>query len=225
MHGRFALILSLLLAVVPEGLRAAEFYVSRHHWHSGIVVARADIPEGIWPPGVVARDFAGCRCLELGWGDRTFYTAPKPTVLMGVSAALIPGRSVLHIAGFPGPPSGTHQWAELVRVPCTRVEFVALCHALGGSFARDATGNAQPLGRGLYGWKSQFYAARGNYWIGNTCNSWTLRETRAGGLPTRIGPAGTLSSGAVTGQVRRLLLDGERHHATRDQSNPYPFPR
>ncbi len=53
---------------MAPGLRGAEFYVSRHHWHSGIVVARADIPAGAWPPGVVERDFAGCRCLELGWG-------------------------------------------------------------------------------------------------------------------------------------------------------------
>ncbi len=139
-----------------------------------------------------------------------FYTAPQPTALMAVQVSLIPGRSVLHIAGFPGPPSGTPQWAELVRVPCTRAEFVALCRALGESFARDATGNAQPLGRGLYGLKSQFYAARGDYWIGNTCNSWTLREARAGGLPTRIGPAGTLSSGAVTAQVRRLMAGRTR---------------
>ncbi len=209
MNGRFAstvsaLSLSLLLAVVP-GMRAAEFYVSRHHWHSGIVIARADVPAGLWPPGVVERDFAGCRCLELGWGARSFYTAPHPTALMAVQVSLIPGRSVLHVAGFPGPPTGTPQWAELVRVPCTRAEFIALCRALGQDFECDATGNAPPLGRGLYGFKSQFYVARGSYWIGNTCNSWTLRAARAGGLPTRVGPAGTLSSGAVTAQVRRLV--------------------
>ena len=200
----FVLVWTAVLALATVA-RGAEFHVGRDRWHSGIIVERAAIPAGAWPPGVVERDFAGCRSLELGWGDRTYYIAPHPTVLMAIRAALIPGPSVLHIAGFAGPPQGAYPWVELVRVPCSPEEFAVLCRALGASFARDATGNAQPLGRGLYGFKSQFYAARGRYWIGNTCNTWTLREVRAGGLPTRIGPAGTLSAGAVTAEVRRLL--------------------
>ncbi len=200
----FIFLTFLLLTVVPS-LRAAEFYVVRHHWHSGIVVACADIPAGAWPDEVFERDFAGCRCVEVGWGDRKFYMAAKPTALMGVSAALLPGRSVLHIAGFATPIAATPQWAEVVRVPCTRGQLAELCRAVGESFAVDADGHAPRLGPGLYGFKSGFYAARGRYWIGDTCNSWTLREARAGGLPTRVGPAGTLSSGAVTAQVRRLL--------------------
>ena len=190
--------------------RGAEFYVGRDRWHSGIIVERAAIPAGAWPPCVAERDFAGCRSLELGWGDRTYYIAPHPTVLIAIRAALIPGPSVLHIAGFAGPPQGAYPWTELVRVTCSAEEFAALCRALGASFVRDARGSAQPLGRGLYGLKSQFYAARGRYWIGNTCNTWTLREARAGGLPTRVGPAGTLTSGAVTAQVRRLVAGHAR---------------
>ncbi len=184
--------------------QAAQFYVVRHGWHSGIVVNRADIPADAWPPGVTTRDFAGCRCLELGWGDRAFYMPPHPTILLALRAALIPGPSVLHVAGFTEPPVKLHQWTEVVPVSCTRAEFVALCHALSEGFTRDAKGCAIDLGAGLYGFESHFYAARGSYWLGDTCNSWTLREARASGLPTRLGPAGTLSSGAVTAQVRRL---------------------
>ena len=154
------LLAAWILTATPA-LRAAEFYVVRHGWHSGIVVSRADIPAGTWPPGVAERDFAGCRCLELGWGDRKFYTAPKPTALMAVSAALIPGRSVLHVAGFTVLPTATHQWTELVRVPCTREEFARLCRALGDSFARDAHGDAQRLGRGCMGSKVSFTPRRG----------------------------------------------------------------
>ena len=196
----------LLLAWValPGCVQAEEFAVVRHGWHSGIVVRRADIPRGAWPPGAAGREFAGCRYLELGWGDRAFYTAPHPTVPMALRAALVPGPSVLHVAGFAVPPARAHLWVEVVTVPCTRAEFVSLCRALGTSFARDSAGRAEPLGAGLYGLKSRFYAATGHYWIGDTCNSWTLRAARAGGLPTRLGPAGTLSSAAVTAQVRRL---------------------
>ena len=197
--------LLLFAARLLPGAQAAEFYVVRHGWHSGIVVNRADIPLDAWPRGVKAHDFVGCRCLELGWGDRAFYTAPHPTVLMALRAALFPSPSVLHVAGFAEPPAKLHQWAEVVPVPCTREELAALCRALGESFARDAIGRAVDLGMGLYGYKSHFYAARGSYWLGDTCNSWTLRELRASGLPTRLGLAGTLSSASVTAQVRRLL--------------------
>jgi uncharacterized protein (TIGR02117 family) len=201
-----ACLLWLFVAATLASAHASEFYVVRHGWHSGIVVRRKDIPADTWPPGVAERDFAGCRCLELGWGDHAFYTAPHPGALMAVRAALVPGPSVLHVAGFSAAdPAKTHQWAEVVRVSCTRAELTALCRALGTSFERDSANRAKGLGVGLYGVKSRFYAARGRYWIGNTCNSWTLREARVGGLPTRVGPAGTLSSGAVTAQVRRLL--------------------
>jgi uncharacterized protein (TIGR02117 family) len=201
--------LAIALAIVAlagpgRQLQAAEFYVVRDRWHSGIVVARADIAAGAWPAGTVEH-FAGCRCLELGWGDRAYYIAPHPTALMAVRAALVPSPSVLHIAGFAGPVRGAYPWAEVVRVPCTPGEFTALCRALGASFELDASGQAESLGPGLYGLRSEFYAARGRYWLGNTCNSWTLREARAGGVPTRVGPVGSWSSAAVTAEVRRLL--------------------
>ena len=213
------LLLLLALTVLSSGAHAAEFYVVRHGWHSGIVVNRADIPPDAWPSGVAERDFAGCRCLELGWGNRVFYTAAHPTVLMAVRAALIPGPSVLHVAGFAGPATAVHQWAEVVPVSCTREQFAALCRALGDSFTRDASGHAASLGTGLYGFRSHFYAARGSYWLGDTCNSWTLREVRASGLPTRVGPAGTLRSSAVTAQVRRLLAAG-RTRSEQEAADP-----
>ncbi len=198
-------VLAAALILAAPALQAAEFFVDRHGWHSGIVLARAAIPAEAWPPGVVERDFAGCQSLELGWGDRNFYTAPHPGVLLALRAALFFDPGVLHIVGFERSASRALPNAEFVRVRCTEEQLADLCRALGASFGRDATGRAQPLGRGLYGFKSQFYTAHGRYWIGNTCNSWTLREARTGGVPTRVGPLGTLSSGAVTVQVRRLV--------------------
>ena len=186
--------------------RAAEFYVTSHGWHTGIVVPRAAVLEhGSWPPGVAERDFAGCAWLELGWGDRKFYMAKKPGITMALGAALVPGPSVLHVVGYPGPPELGRDRDNLVPVPCTPAELRALCRALGASFQRDAAGRAPRLGPGLYGFKSGFYAAHGRYWIGNTCNTWTLCAERAGGLPVRVGVAGTLRAGAVIAQTRKVL--------------------
>ena len=200
-----AVALTLVLAV-GTAARGAEYYVTSHGWHTGIAVPRAAVlaAGAAWPPGVAAHDFAGCAWLELGWGDRKFYMAKKPGVAMAVGAALVPGRSVLHVVGLPASPGRERaRWTALVPIPCTDVELRDVCRALGASFERDAAGRAPRLGPGLYGVRSGFYAARGRYWIGDTCNSWTLRTARAGGLALRVGPRGTLQAGAVIAQVRR----------------------
>ncbi len=181
-----------------------EFYVDNHGWHSGIIVPRAAIPCGAWPPGVVERDFAGCAYLELGWGDRKFYLAKKPGVLLALGAALVPGPSVLHIAGFGPELAHAHAWSEVVAVPCTHAELAGLCRDLGRSFDTDARGRVGRIGSGLYGRRSGFYPARGSYWIGNTCNNWTAREMRAGGLPADTSVFGAFTSGQVVAQARRM---------------------
>ncbi len=185
--------------------RAAEFYVDSHGWHSGIVVPRAAIPPGAWPPGVVERDFAGCAYLELGWGDRKFYPAKHPNAWMVFDAALLPGPSVLHIVGLEPPLADAHVWSALVTVTCPPEELVALCRDLGRSFETDAQGRAARMGPGLYGKRSGFYPARGAYWIGNTCNNWTARELRAGGLFAGSDVFRAFTSGQVIGQARRLV--------------------
>lgn len=184
--------------------RTAAFYVDSHGWHSGIFIPRAAIPPGAWPSGVVEQDFAGCAYLELGWGDRKFYPAKHPGVLMAFDAALLPGPSVLHIAGLQPPLADAHTWSALVKVPCTRGELAGLCRDLGRSFERDSRGRTRRMGPGLYGAKSGFYPAQGSYWIGNNCNNWTARELRAGGLPAHPDVFRAFTSGEVVAQTRRL---------------------
>lgn len=188
----------------PGVARPAVFYVGSHGWHTSIVVPRAQIPAQLWPRGVIERTFLRDRYLEIGWGDRKFYTAPKPNALMALDAVFLPGPSVLHVAGLGAPLAGALAWSALVRVPCTRAEFAHLCGALGDSFARDGNGSASAIGPGLYGEMSRFYPARGRYYLLNTCDTWTARMMRAGGLPAETCPVGTWSAGAIIKQARRL---------------------
>lgn len=202
--GRLGALVACAWALASGEAGAAEFYVDNHGWHSGIVVPRAAIPPGAWPPGVVERDFAGCAYLELGWGDRKFYPAQQPTVLMALDAALLPGPSVLHLAGLNPSLANAHAWSALVAVHCTGVQLAGLCRDLGRSFETDPRGEATRMGPGLYGRRSGFYAARGSYWIGNTCNTWTAREIKAAGLPASTSVFRASTSGQVVGQARRL---------------------
>ncbi|MDQ6808693.1 MAG: DUF2459 domain-containing protein [Verrucomicrobiota bacterium] len=196
------------LCAAPNASRAAqqaEFYVGSHGWHTSIIVLRRDIPAGAWPRGVAAETFAGFDYLEVGWGDRKFYTAPKPNAAMALDAVLSPGPSVLHIVGLNTPIETALPWSALERVPCTREERASLCRALGDSFAPDRNGDASTVGKGLYGKTSRFYAARERYGLFNTCDTWTARMMRAGGLNADTSLAGTWSAGAVVAQARRLI--------------------
>lgn len=195
----------------PTGLRGNDnvhdwaFFVGSRGWHSSITVERAAIPKGAWPAGIVERTFAGSRYVEVGWGDADFYMARRPTVLTALDAALLPGASVLLVVGLSPPLEKALPWGALQRVPCSKEELHAICRAMGATFQRDEDGGASPVGSGLYGRTSRFYAAHGLYSSVHTCNHWTARMMRAGGLRSSLAPTETWSSGAVVAQARRLI--------------------
>lgn len=167
---------------------------------------RARIPAGLWPGGVADRTFARYPFLEIGWGDRKFYTAPKPNALMAFDAVFSPGPSVLHVVGLRRPLDQALSWSALVPERCTKQEFENLCRALGDSFERDSRGQAHPIEVGLYGETSRFYPALGRYSLLNTCDNWTARMMRAGGLPAETNGPRTWSAGAIISQARRLAV-------------------
>lgn len=180
------------------------FFVGSRRWHSSITVERAAIPKNAWPPGVLEKTFRGCPYIEVGWGDADFYMARHPTLFTAIDAVFMPGSSVLLLVGLDPPLERALPWGDLVRVPCTAEEFDALCREIGASFKLDEKGNAKAVGVGLYGRTSRFYAAKGLYSGLHTCNNWTTRTMRAGGLKTSLAPNHVWSSGAVVAQARRL---------------------
>jgi len=193
-----------LSVVAANGANEHYFYVGSHGWHTSIIVARAEIPARTWPRGVAGQTFSRYPYVEIGWGDRKFYTAPKPGAAMAIDAALSPGPSVLHLVGLRPPLEQALPWSALVRVRCTDANFINLCRAIGDTFERDASGRALSIGPGLYGETSRFYSARGRYYLFNTCDTWTARMMRAGGLSADTSLIGTRSAGAIIAQARRL---------------------
>ena len=210
----FAIAALCLLSAVhcTEAVSESGFYVGSHGWHTSIIVSRAQIPASAWPRHVINPTFSRYPYLEIGWGDRKFYTARKPNVAMAFDAAFLPGPSVLHVVGLRPPLARALSWSALVRVPCTKSELADLCQALGDSFERDMSGKAYALGPGLYGETSRFYPARGRYYLFNTCDTWTARMMRAGGLPANTSPMATWSAGAIIAQARRLAAHKQRNN-------------
>jgi uncharacterized protein (TIGR02117 family) len=184
-------------AELPSVSAAAKVvYVMGHGWHTGLVVRRADIPDGMWPEQA---DFPAAQYLEVGWGDKDFYQAPEPTLSLALKAALQSTASVLHVVGFAVPPEDYFAASEVIAVRLAPQGFAHLVTFIHQTYKRDAHGHAIPLGPGWYE-HSKFYLATGTYHLFNTCNTWVAKALRAAGAPMRTGSA--LTAGSVMEQVR-----------------------
>lgn len=168
-------------------------YVASNGWHSGIVLARSDLPAGAIPE---ADDFPGAAYLEFSWGDAKYFPAPEKGLGMAMSALLTPTPAVLHLAGLPAHPRQVFPSAEVVELYLTPEGFRSLVAYLDEAFARD---NAEPSTQGLYRF-SRFYPATGNFHLFNTCNTWTARGLAIAGLPVTV--TGTLRAEALMAQLR-----------------------
>ncbi len=174
-------------------------FVTSNGWHSGIVVAKADLPPDRIPETV---DLPEARFLEFGWGDAVYYPAKQPTFGMSLQAALVPTPAVVHVAGLWGEPARVYPKAEVISLPIDAENFVRLIDFIDDSFERSGAPRAAATGPGLYA-TSHFYPAKGSFHLFNTCNTWTARALAAAGFD--ISASGTSRAEALMQQVRALV--------------------
>lgn len=174
-------------------------FITSNGWHSGIVVAKADLPPDRLPETV---DFPEARFLEFGWGDAVYYPAKQPTFGMSLQAALVPTPAVVHVAGLWGEPARVYPKAEVVSLPINDETFARLVDFVDASFERSGAARVAATGPGLYP-TSRFYPAKGSFHLFNTCNTWTARALAAAGFD--VSASGTSRAEALMQQVRALV--------------------
>ena len=165
---------------------AHRIWVVSNGWHSGIVLARADVPESVIPE---IADFPQARFFEFGWGDAEFYPAREAGAWLALRAAF-PGPAVMHVAGLPDHPARI--WPNVTILPFA-VDADALRRLLDflrHSFDRAGAGRAVVTARGIYPF-SLFYPATGRFHVFNNCNTWTAQALTAMGLGVSLGGVNT----------------------------------
>lgn len=172
-------------------------YVLSDGWHSGVVLARSDIPAGRVRE---AADFPKAAYLEFGWGDRAYYPSPNPGLGTALAAALVPTPSVVHMAGRERPPVHLGRGWETLVVHVNKAGIDRLVARLDATFARPEGGRAPAIARGLYP-NSRFYPAHGQFYLFNTCNTWTARMLAAAGVPMTTG---VITADDLMRQLREL---------------------
>lgn len=173
-------------------------YVVNHGWHTGLILRRRDVPEGLWPEKA---DFPEADFLELGWGDWDYYQADVPGVGLTLKAALWPTASVLHVVGVKGAVADRFGGFELIPLDLPDERFNDLVAYVDRSYARDRGAKTSPIGPGWSG-DSLFYPARGRFHLFNTCNGWTSGALEAAGFP--MGLLRPITAGQVIARVRRF---------------------
>lgn len=172
-------------------------YLVRHGWHTGIVFRKADLPAD----SPLRREFPQADHVEAGWGDRDYYMAQDPGLWLGLRALLWPTPGVLHIVGVNGPPRLQFPEATVIELGVTQPGLERMHEQVRSSFERDASGAVKLLGPGLYG-DGRFYASVEAFHGLKTCNVWTARLLRAGGLP--VTPGAAITADMLLGQVLPL---------------------
>ncbi len=183
-----------------DGPLVHEVRVISNGWHTAIIVRRTEVlATGVLPE---ADDFPEAAFLEFGWGDRVYYPASEKTVGMTLDAALVATPAVMHIAGLPDWPERLSASLQAVPLSLTEVGFQRMIIAISAEIERPESGRARPISRGLYE-NSHFYHAHGSFHLFNTCNTWTARMLRAGGIG--ISPSGIITADDLMDRLEAAL--------------------
>ena len=194
-----ALIIAVNMVIVVIKCFAAEIensaenevYVVNHGWHTGFVVPASDIQKLI--PELKQR-FKNVPYIEFGWGDNEFYQAEEITSGVTLKAIFLPTDSVVHAVAVTRKADKYFKHSEVEKFCLEDPEFKSLVKFISSSFYRDESGNILKLNHGIYG-DSQFYKAKGDFHIFNTCNKWTAKGLESAGM--NISTTFKLTAGSI----------------------------
>ncbi len=167
-----------------------------HGWHAGLVLPSRAAALADWPLGSNPRL---AEQVEVGWGERDYYTTSDPGWWLAVKAVLVPNESVLHLVWLDARLEESFSGSEILQIRLSASGMEQLSRYIGDSFARNEQGLGIDLGAGKYG-DSRFYLSRERYHAFNTCNVWVARALHAAGCP--ISPAFALTVKDLMERVR-----------------------
>ena len=180
-----------------------EVYVVNHGWHTGFVLPASHIQQII--PELKNR-FENVPYIEFGWGDNEFYQAEEITSGITLKAIFLPTDSVVHAVAVTRKADKYFTHSEVEKFCLEDPEFKSLVKFISSSFYRDESGNILKLNNGIYG-DSQFYKAKGDFHIFNTCNKWTAKGLESAGM--NISTTFKLSAGSIMNYLSREGSSGK----------------
>ncbi|NOX90071.1 MAG: DUF2459 domain-containing protein [Calditrichaeota bacterium] len=158
-----------------------QVHVFSYGWHTGLVVAMADIPKQYRP---YFKMLKGHRFVEISWGDAKFYQNRDPQVnwWLAIRAVLLPTKSVMHLVGFDASIEDFYRFSEVQTIFLPKKDFDRMMGFICSFFEPDSVHKFSIIDRGLYG-DSWFLKSKATYIFPYTCNVWTARALRKASIP------------------------------------------
>jgi uncharacterized protein (TIGR02117 family) len=179
----------------PEG--DAIIYVVGRGWHTDIGLS---VDEVSGPLAGLERDYPGVRFMMFGFGERA-YLMTRGTGSGEALSALLPSKSAILMTALRAPPTDAFADEQVVTLRLGQHNVDRIADLIWQALEKQPDGSAYRLADGPYG-GSAFYASNETYDAFNTCNTWTARLLRDGGL--NVNPDGVLFVGQVMRQVAQI---------------------
>ena len=174
-------------------------HVVRHGWHTGFVipseVIQSRLPE-------LAERFGETPYLEFGWGDRAYYQSADKSLGITLRAVLWPTDAIVYTRAIPDKPRDYYPDAKVETLCLESRQFALLVNFIENSFYRDTAGDIVFSQDGLLE-NSLFFKGTGEYYLFNTCNTWTARGLKSAEF--EISPAFKVQAGSVMRSVARNM--------------------
>jgi len=178
---------------MPSGkeMDSTTVFVAKHGWHTAILVEKAELTS-LFPE--LTGKFPEAHYLDISWGDKKYFMAPKGTFGLAVRAALLPTKSVVRVLGFTKNLETYFSQSNIQKVKLSGEGFYRLVAFVETTFAiKDSNKLVSLDDQGV------FYLSEKTYWGIRTCNVWTARALNKGGFP--ITPIFSLSANYVLRKV------------------------
>lgn len=185
--------------IVPA---ATGIFVIRDGWHTGFVIPSDTIQSRL--PELVSH-FGNTPYIEFGWGDRGYYQTDDKSLGLMIRAVLWPTDSIVYTRAIPAEPELYFADTKIERLCLDHQQFALLVSFIENSFYRGEDGNIVFSQDGLVD-NSLFFKGVGEYYLFNTCNTWTARGLKSAGQD--ISPAFKVQAGSVMRSLARNTPEG-----------------
>ena len=138
--------------------------------------------------------------LNLAGEIMNFIRLEEITSGITLKAIFLPTDSVVHAVAVTQKADKYFKHSEVEKFCLEDYEFKSLVKFISNSFYRDESGNILKLNHGIYG-DSQFYKAKGDFHIFNTCNKWTAKGLESAGM--KISTTFKLTAGSIMNYLSR----------------------
>ena len=138
--------------------------------------------------------------MEFGWGDKSYYQAEEVTFGLTMRAVLWPTDSVVQVSAVLEKPDIQVSDGDVETLCLDSQQYSLLIDFIEQSFLKNRDGNIIKSKDDADS-DSLFYKGVGDYYLMNTCNTWTAKGLKIAGLS--ISPTFKITAGSIMGYLSK----------------------